>query len=124
MDRRRNERHHVGGTVWFQWKDSIGTGRDEVGTLRNVSALGMFVETRFNPPPVGTPLDIRFEFDAEKPTILIKTKGHITRIEVGQLVSQGFGFAASTGRMILKKSSQAPSLSRVLRGKDFAQGSN
>lgn len=120
MDRRKNERHQVGGTAWFQWKDAMGIGRDEVGTLRNVCAVGIFVETRFSPPPVGTPLDIRFEFNTEKPTILIKTKGHVTRIESGHSVSQGVGFAASTGRMILKKAAQ----SRGPAGKDFTQHSN
>jgi hypothetical protein len=124
MDRRKNERHQVGGTVWFQWKDSMGTGRNEVGTLRNVCAVGIFVETRFSPPPVGTTLNIRFAFDAEKPTILIKTKGHITRIEADQLVSQRFVFAASTSRMILKKASQTPSFTHQPGGKDFSQGSN
>jgi len=124
MNRRTNARHQVGGTVWFQWTDVMGKGCDEVGTLRNICAVGIFVETLFFPPPVDNPLSIRFEFDAEKPPILTKTKGYITCIERGQIVGRGFGFAASTGRTLLQKASQMPSLIHQRGGKDFAQGSN
>ncbi len=109
IDRRKNERHRVGGTVWFHWRDITGTSREETGSLRNVSAGGLFVDTT-DPPPVGTEVLFQFEFNSpdKSPAVSIKTKGQVSRVELKRLQDGSSGFAASTSRMRLQKLSDSP----------------
>ena len=109
MDRRRNERHPIDGTAWFDWKDRQGTRQEQSGRLRNVSEGGIFVETD-KPPPVGTEISIEFEFNRAgmTPNVAFKAKGKISRVEPDQESDRSSGFAASTGRMTLHKVLQGP----------------
>jgi hypothetical protein len=102
MDRRKNERHNVGGVARFHWKDKRGIDREERGNVRNVSVGGIFIETE-NPPPVGTAIFVQFGFDklGRCPAVSIRAKGRINRVERIPLKDQGMGFAVSVGRMNL-----------------------
>lgn len=78
-------------------------GQEDTGTLRNLSAMGLFVETQKDPPPVGTEVEIRFEFNSPKPAVSVKTKGQVTRVQSLDGPGNTIGFAASTSRMKLQK---------------------
>jgi hypothetical protein len=105
MDKRKSERHRIGGTARFRWEDAEGAGQEQTGNLRNVSAGGVFVETS-SLPPLGAEIDIEFKFDRprETPTASITAKGHVTRVEMISLDHQVSGFAVVTGRMNLHRS--------------------
>ena len=109
MDRRKDERHAVSGTAWFQWEDCAGEHREQTGSLRNVSALGLFVETN-SPPPMGTEISIQFDFSGSdiSPAVWIKAKGQVTRIEPSRIDGHNSGFGASTSLMMLQRRSETP----------------
>ena len=104
MDRRKSERHRIGGTAWFRWEGAEGASQEQTGNLRNVSAGGVFVETGGS-PPLGAEIDIEFEFDRPQgtPTASITAKGRVTRVEKLSLDHQVGGFAVATGRMNLHR---------------------
>jgi PilZ domain len=108
-DRRKNERHSISGTAWFQWKDAAGTKQEQTGSLRNVSSNGLFIETA-SPPPAGSDVLVQFHFDSasHSPTASITTRGHVKRVEAGALNEQESGFAISTRRMNLHRVSGTP----------------
>jgi len=104
MERRKDARHWVSGTARFRLKGMTEASREQTGTLRNVSKCGLFVETA-DPPPVGTEILIQFEFDSpgKRPAVSIKTKGHVSRVELDRAGGSKRGFAVSTGTMKLHK---------------------
>lgn len=108
MERRKSERHSVGGTASFHWRDAYGTSQEQTANIRNVSAAGLFIET-ISPPPVGTEILIQIYFDRadNDRTAAITTRGQINRVEDGSLNDKEAGFAASTGRMSLHRLSEA-----------------
>jgi hypothetical protein len=91
-------RHGFGGRTLEE------PARNTPGNLRNVSAGGVFVETS-SLPPLGTEIDIKFEFDRPRgaPTASITAKGRVTRVEMLSLDHQVTGFAVATGRMNLHR---------------------
>ena len=114
MDQRKNERHRINGRVWYHWKDDAGADREDVGSLRDVSALGLFVETN-TLPPTGTEMSIRFDFTGAElnPAVRVSAKGSVVRIAVSRRDGESSGFAVSTGRMTLQKISTPPSETTV-----------
>ena len=105
MDRRKSERHDVGGTVWFHWKDALDSRREHTGSLRNVSAEGLYVES-LNAPPLGTEVAVQFEFlmPGKISTVSIAARGLVNRVEASGLEGLQPGFAIATGRMKIRKS--------------------
>src|SRR5579872_6130550 len=103
MDRRKSERHEVGGTVWFHWKDMLQM-REQTGSLRNVSAEGLYVETA-EAPPVGTEIALQFDFvsPGKVSSVLIAARGLVSRVEATGIEGAQPGFAVSTGRMKVRK---------------------
>lgn len=104
MDRRKSERHRIGGTAWFRWEDAEGASHEQTGNLRNVSAGGVFVETSSLPPLlVGIYIEFELHRPRGTPTASITAKGHVIRVEMISLDHRISGFAVATGRMHLHR---------------------
>jgi len=104
-DRRKNKRYRIGGAVSFHWRDEMGRERRDTGRLRNLSTAGLFIDTHVDPPPTGTELNLEFDFDGLKRSVLVKAKGRITRVESAGAAEQSSSFAVVTIRMRLQEPS-------------------
>jgi hypothetical protein len=95
-DRRKSARHLITGRVWFQWQSAEGVWFDGVGTTRDISQAGVFVESESIPPVTSTiklivVLPTGWETDA---TLCLSASGHVRHVLQEPSRASGFGVSA------------------------------
>jgi hypothetical protein len=99
MDRRRNHRYDLRTRVGFSWEDLEGICHRGESLTRDISEVGVFVQTN-SCPPVGTTVQLEVSFhSATAEGVQIQAQGRVIRVEKADQSQAQCGFAAATQTM-------------------------
>jgi hypothetical protein len=89
--------------VTYSWKDAGGVRHSTKGTVKNISAAGVFVSTH-EPPAPGTRVRFRVFFSSFHfvSVLVMKTFGEVVRVESGLQAETSGGFAIAFKNYILR----------------------
>lgn len=100
MQRRRHERCDCEVPLNFGWEDPEGASHQASGTVRNISAGGVFISTD-NLPPVRSRIrfTLYFRFFLENSRLVMRTSAEVLRM-------QQSGFAAAINAYVLYRENE------------------
>lgn len=102
MDRRHHKRFDLQATALFSWRDSGGVRWQGKGRTRDISEMGVFVETP-DCPPSGAAVRLEVRASALAASgLMMHTRGQVVRVEITEQPQAAAGFAAATRSLKLR----------------------
>jgi hypothetical protein len=102
MDRRRSHRYDFEGPVTFLWRDQQSAWQRGQGSARDISDVGIFVFSDYQ-PPVGSTVQLEtcFAHTGLTESVQIQASGEIIRVDEVNESQVKRGFAVSTDSLKL-----------------------
>jgi len=102
MDRRHYKRFELQATAHFSWIDAGGVRSEGQGITRDISEMGIFVQTSACPPS-GAAVRLQVRASALSTSgLMMQTSGRVVRLEPGEQAASATGFAAATRSLKLR----------------------
>ena len=100
---RRYDRYRLGAPAVFWWDEPEGTRKEASGVTRDISTIGIFVESTAC-PPLGARVQLQVSLPSlhgNLPGWRLEAEGHVVRVDGKE---EGFanGFAVSNGELTAK----------------------
>jgi len=102
MDRRHQKRFELQAKVHFSWLDAGGVRSEGQGITRDISEMGVFVQTS-ECPPSGAAVRLQMRATALSTSgLMMQTSGRVVRVEPSAQAAPATGFAAATRSLKLR----------------------
>ena len=104
MEQRKLARYRLEVPVTFSWEDQQGMRQQSEGSTRDISSVGIFVQSA-TCPPVGAPIWLEVFFPALGESALafrMQAEGQVLRVEPTAPGIGSGGFAAASERFVLQ----------------------